>query len=66
MMEVPAGYVDPLLPRTSNIVPLSKPFGYQYLKEYHFYWVPEPMQTILDYQDFSMGSLEDIAELIAL
>lgn len=35
-----AVYVDPLLPTTPKIfVPVSKPFGYQYQKEYRLYWM---------------------------
>jgi len=67
MMEGPAQYVDPLLPRSANIfVPLCKHFGYSYQEEYRFCWLPSPPAQKLDHVDLRLGSLMGIADLVVL
>ena len=60
-------YIDPLLPKTSVIdVPMSKHFRYEHQKEYRFVWMPRQASSALLYIDVSLGSLENIAELVVL
>lgn len=62
-----AEYIDPLLPKTSNIdVPFAKHFRYSYQYEYRFCWLPEKPTPKLTHIDIKLGSLKDIAELIVL
>ncbi len=47
MHEGDAVYIDPLLPKSSNIfIPVAKHFGYTYQDEYRFCWIP-PQSAIL-------------------
>lgn len=63
----PLEYVDPLLPKTAKIfLPLSKHFGNYYQSEFRFCWFPVNPQPELSCMDISIGSLEDIADLIVL
>ena len=63
----PVVYVDPLLPRTTQIfIPLAKHFRYTYQEEYRFYWVPSQFHKKLEYIDIQIGSIREIAELIVL
>jgi len=67
MMEGPAVYVDPLLPKTANVfIPMSKHFRYEYQQEHRFCWIPEIPTLQLSAVDVSIGSLQGIAELITL
>jgi hypothetical protein len=60
-------YVDPLLPKTAQIfLPFAKHFSYSYQAEYRFAWFPLNPATNLQYVDVSIGSLEEIADLIVL
>lgn len=60
-------YIDPLLPKSVEIfLPLAKHFGYSYQSEYRFCWLPVNPVRDLHHVDLSMGSLEDIADLIVL
>ena len=59
-------YIDPLLPETATIdVCMSKHFRYEYQGEYRFLWRPTHPQAALPYADLRLGSLSDIAELVA-
>lgn len=63
----PVEYVDPLLPKRAEIfLPMAKHFGYAYQAEYRFCWFPEHPIPELKHADLSLGSLEDIANLITL
>ena len=67
MIEGPAQYVDPLLPRSANIfVPLCKHFGYTYQEEYRFCWFPSSPTQKLNHVDIRLGTLKSIADLIVL
>jgi hypothetical protein len=67
MCEGDAVYIDPLLPTSSDVfVPLAKHFGYTYQDEYRFCWIPPQSAAPLSYVDLCLGSLTDIADLIAL
>jgi hypothetical protein len=61
----PAIYVDPLLPKTSMVfVPFAKHFGYSYQDEHRFCWLPTQPAKELSPVDVSLGSLNDIADLL--
>lgn len=63
----PVEYVDPLLPKRAEIfLPMAKHFGYAYQAEYRFCWFPVNPVPELKHVDLSIGSLEDIADLITL
>jgi hypothetical protein len=67
MGEGAAIYLDPVLPRLTNIfVPLAKHFRYSYQREYRFYWLPATRVNKAPFVDISIGSLRDIAELVVL
>jgi hypothetical protein len=67
MREGPAIYIDPLLPKSINVVvPFCKHFGYSYQQEYRFCWLPIQTAKHLPYVDMRMGSLRDIADFVAL
>jgi len=60
-------YIDPLLPKSAKIfLPMAKHFGYSYQLEYRFCWFPANPVPDLNHIDLSIGSLENIADLIAL
>jgi len=60
-------YIDPLLPITAKIfLPFAKHFGYSYQSEYRFCWFPKNPISQLQSVDLTIGSLEDIADLIVL
>jgi hypothetical protein len=60
-------YIDPLLPKTAKMfLPLSKHFGYSYQSEFRFCWFPVEPLSELPSMDISIGSIEDIADLIVL
>jgi hypothetical protein len=63
----PIQYIDPLLPKTAKMfLPLSKHFGYSYQSEFRFCWFPAEPLSKLPSMDISIGSIEDIADLIVL
>lgn len=67
MDEGDAVYIDPLLPKSSNVfVPLAKHFGYTYQDEYRFCWIPPQAAAPLRHVDLCIGSLTDISDLIML
>jgi hypothetical protein len=62
-----AVYIDPLLPISTSIdIPFSKHFRYAYQNEFRFVWRPTERVEKLQHMDLSIGSLEDIAELVVL
>jgi hypothetical protein len=63
----PVEYVDPLLPKRAEIfLPMAKHFGYAYQAEYRFCWFQVNPVPELKHVDLSIGSLEDVADLIKL
>lgn len=67
LVEGPATYVDPLFPKSANlVVPLTKHFRYAYQDEYRFCWVPSAPKASLGHVDLKVGSLASIAEFIQL
>jgi hypothetical protein len=67
MMEGPANYIDPLLPKSANVfVPLCKHFRYSYQDEYRFCWLPSSSVQRLSHVNIRIGSLGEIADLVIL
>jgi hypothetical protein len=63
----PVEYVDPLLPKLAEIfLPMAKHFGYAYQAEYRFGWFAIDPVIELKPVDLSLGSVEDVADLINL
>lgn len=67
VMAKPVRYIDPLNTRLDDIeIFFCKHFRYAYQKEFRIVWLPhEPCQK-LDYVYLTLGSLEDVCELITL
>lgn len=67
MKSGPAKYIDPLWPDTTKVdIPMAKDFRYSYQKEYRYCWFPNAPQPTLKHIDISLGSLEEISELVVL
>ena len=63
----PVRYIDPLNTRLDEIeIFFCKHFRYAYQKEFRIAWLPHKPCQQLDYIYLTLGSLEDICELITL
>jgi len=67
MRDDSAVYVDPLLPKTANIlVPFMKHFRYTYQDEYRFCWLPHTPTSRVPHLDLEIGCLKEFSDLLVL